>query len=89
MCGIAGIVRPDGARPVEEIALRRMARAVRHRGPGSHQANANWPLSLSSAARPSRSSRRSTTSVSLVVSRLIPSRASSARSSGWLKTSPL
>jgi len=33
MCGIAGIVRPDGARPVEEIALRRMARAVRHRGP--------------------------------------------------------
>jgi asparagine synthase (glutamine-hydrolysing) len=33
VCGIAGIVRPDGARPVEEIALRRMARAVRHRGP--------------------------------------------------------
>ncbi len=33
MCGIAGIVRPDGARPVEEIALRRMARAIRHRGP--------------------------------------------------------
>jgi asparagine synthase (glutamine-hydrolysing) len=33
VCGIAGIVRPDGARPVEEIALRRMARAIRHRGP--------------------------------------------------------
>jgi len=33
VCGIAGIVRPDGARPVEEVALRRMARAIRHRGP--------------------------------------------------------
>ena len=33
MCGIAGIVRQEGARPVEEIALRRMARAIRHRGP--------------------------------------------------------
>jgi asparagine synthase (glutamine-hydrolysing) len=33
VCGIAGIVRPEGAPPVEELALRRMARAIRHRGP--------------------------------------------------------
>lgn len=33
MCGIAGIVRADPDRPVEEDALRRMARALRHRGP--------------------------------------------------------
>src|SRR4051812_19586863 len=33
MCGIAGIVRPDRERPVTEPALRRMARALRHRGP--------------------------------------------------------
>jgi asparagine synthase (glutamine-hydrolysing) len=33
MCGIAGIVRTDPDRPVEEDALRRMARALRHRGP--------------------------------------------------------
>ncbi len=33
MCGIAGIVRPGKAQPVDEISLRRMARAIRHRGP--------------------------------------------------------
>lgn len=33
MCGIAGIVRADAGRPVTEAALRRMARALRHRGP--------------------------------------------------------
>ena len=33
MCGIAGIVRPDATRSVEEQALLRMAGAIRHRGP--------------------------------------------------------
>lgn len=33
MCGIAGIVRPGTDPPVEEEALLRMARALRHRGP--------------------------------------------------------
>ena len=33
MCGIAGIVRPDREAQVEEAALLRMARAIRHRGP--------------------------------------------------------
>jgi len=33
MCGIAGIVRADPRAPVEEGALLRMARAIRHRGP--------------------------------------------------------
>src|SRR5437868_9545819 len=33
MCGIAGIVRPRADHPIEEAALRRMARALRHRGP--------------------------------------------------------
>lgn len=33
MCGIAGVVRPDGRSPVEESSLLRMARALRHRGP--------------------------------------------------------
>lgn len=33
MCGIAGIVRADPGQPVGEDALRRMARAIRHRGP--------------------------------------------------------
>lgn len=33
MCGIAGIVRPGQGPPVEEEALLRMARAIRHRGP--------------------------------------------------------
>ncbi len=36
MCGIAGIVRPDGRRPVTEPALLRMARALRHRGPDGY-----------------------------------------------------
>jgi asparagine synthase (glutamine-hydrolysing) len=33
MCGIAGIVRPREDSPVEEAALLRMARSIRHRGP--------------------------------------------------------
>lgn len=33
MCGIAGIVRADPGRPVEEPQLLKMARAIRHRGP--------------------------------------------------------
>ena len=33
MCGIAGIVRADPSAPVAEDALRRMAGALRHRGP--------------------------------------------------------
>ncbi len=33
MCGIAGIVHPDAGPPVDELALRRMARSIRHRGP--------------------------------------------------------
>jgi len=33
MCGLAGIVRSDAAEPVDEVALRRMLAAVRHRGP--------------------------------------------------------
>src|SRR4051794_23817228 len=33
MCGLAGIVRADAGAPVEEAALLRMARALRHRGP--------------------------------------------------------
>lgn len=33
MCGIAGIVRTDWTEAVEEQALLRMARAIRHRGP--------------------------------------------------------
>ena len=33
MCGIAGIVRADPGKAVEEQALLRMARSIRHRGP--------------------------------------------------------
>ena len=33
MCGIAGIVRPQASRPVDEQALLRMVGAIRHRGP--------------------------------------------------------
>jgi|tagenome__1003787_1003787.scaffolds.fasta_scaffold20976315_3 asparagine synthase (glutamine-hydrolysing) len=33
MCGIGGVVRADPRRPVSRGALRRMARALRHRGP--------------------------------------------------------
>ncbi len=36
MCGIAGIVRPQGGQPVEEATLLRMARAIRHRGPDGY-----------------------------------------------------
>ena len=36
MCGIAGIVHPEPAPPVDEVALRRMARAIRHRGPDGY-----------------------------------------------------
>ena len=36
MCGIAGIVHADRARPVDEPTLRRMARAIRHRGPDGY-----------------------------------------------------
>lgn len=44
MCGIAGIVRPLPGAPVEEAALRRMAGAVRHRGPDG------WGLALDEGA---------------------------------------
>jgi asparagine synthase (glutamine-hydrolysing) len=33
VCGVGGIVRRDASQPVQETALRRMARAQRHRGP--------------------------------------------------------
>jgi asparagine synthase (glutamine-hydrolysing) len=33
MCGLAGIVRPDASERVDEVALRRMVRAIGHRGP--------------------------------------------------------
>ncbi len=33
MCGVAGIVRPRAEEAVDEAALLRMARAIRHRGP--------------------------------------------------------
>ena len=36
MCGIAGIVRADARRPVDEDALLRMAAAIRHRGPDGY-----------------------------------------------------
>jgi asparagine synthase (glutamine-hydrolysing) len=36
LCGIAGIVRRDPGRRVDPAALRRMARAIRHRGPDGY-----------------------------------------------------
>ena len=36
MCGIAGILHADAARPVDESTLRRMAGAIRHRGPDGY-----------------------------------------------------
>jgi asparagine synthase (glutamine-hydrolysing) len=36
MCGIAGILHADPARPVDEPTLRRMAYAIRHRGPDGY-----------------------------------------------------
>ena len=36
MCGIAGILHGDPARPVDEPTLRRMAAAIRHRGPDGY-----------------------------------------------------
>jgi asparagine synthase (glutamine-hydrolysing) len=33
VCGIGGIVHPEPGKAIDEIALRRMARALRHRGP--------------------------------------------------------
>jgi asparagine synthase (glutamine-hydrolysing) len=36
MCGIAGVVHADPRHPVEEEALLRMARAIRHRGPDGY-----------------------------------------------------
>ena len=36
VCGIAGILHADPARPVDEPTLRRMARAIRHRGPDGY-----------------------------------------------------
>ena len=33
MCGLAGIVRADASTPVDELTLRRMVGAIRHRGP--------------------------------------------------------
>jgi asparagine synthase (glutamine-hydrolysing) len=36
VCGIAGILHADPARPVDEPTLRRMAAAIRHRGPDGY-----------------------------------------------------
>jgi asparagine synthase (glutamine-hydrolysing) len=36
VCGIAGILHADSARPVDEPTLRRMAGAIRHRGPDGY-----------------------------------------------------
>jgi asparagine synthase (glutamine-hydrolysing) len=36
VCGIAGILHADAARPVDESTLRRMAGAIRHRGPDGY-----------------------------------------------------
>ena len=36
MCGIAGILHADAARPIDEPTLRRMAHAIRHRGPDGY-----------------------------------------------------
>jgi asparagine synthase (glutamine-hydrolysing) len=36
MCGIAGILHADPARPIDEPTLRRMAGAIRHRGPDGY-----------------------------------------------------
>jgi asparagine synthase (glutamine-hydrolysing) len=36
VCGIAGILHADPGRPVEEATLRRMAGAIRHRGPDGY-----------------------------------------------------
>jgi len=36
MCGIGGVVRPGPGIPVEEAALLRMARSMRHRGPDGY-----------------------------------------------------
>ena len=44
MCGLAGIVRPTGTQPVEEEALRRVVRAIGHRGPDG------WGLALDAGA---------------------------------------
>jgi len=33
MCGICGVFHPDRERPVDAVALRRMAASIRHRGP--------------------------------------------------------
>ena len=44
MCGLAGIVRATAAQPVAEAALRRMVRAIGHRGPDG------WGLALDAGA---------------------------------------
>jgi asparagine synthase (glutamine-hydrolysing) len=44
VCGIAGIVRARPEAPVDEAALRRMGRALRHRGPDG------WGLALDAGA---------------------------------------
>jgi asparagine synthase (glutamine-hydrolysing) len=36
VCGIAGILHADATRPIDEPTLRRMARAIRHRGPDGY-----------------------------------------------------
>jgi asparagine synthase (glutamine-hydrolysing) len=36
VCGIAGILHADSARPIDEATLRRMAGAIRHRGPDGY-----------------------------------------------------
>jgi len=47
MCGIAGILRLDGA-PVDESVLCRMAETLRHRGPDDHGTLVDGPVGLAS-----------------------------------------
>jgi len=49
MCGIAGIVHADASRPTDEVALRRMIHAVRHRGPDATRIDARPGVGLAHA----------------------------------------
>ena len=64
MCGIAGIVRADPGKAVEEQALLRMARSIRHRGPDGFGllldpgAGSSPPLDFSAARLPTDIARQ-------------------------------